>query len=236
MLLLQILNTLFSPFICLFFPLIPQFWCSACHRLEVLFFIFSFRTWFSVFDQLRFGIFFLFIRGFSRGFFAGWVFTLLDFLGSLLLDWLFSFFLFFLLVVLLGLAVILCIWNCWPSFRDQLFLFTVAILHFRYVFRSDDVVVNDRRRIVLADDAAKGFLVSGRGLPRGVDKFSRKVFELWAVLPDIGSLSIVFLVKCDWRIDPEVLMKESRCWKPLPVSIIECPVSVKKMLVKDASA
>lgn len=47
------------------------------------------------------------------------------------------------------------------------------------------------------------------------------------VLLDIVSIFVCLLSKCNRWVNPEELVKESTCWKPLPVSSIQGPVAVQ---------
>ena len=93
-------------------------------------------------------------------------------------------------------------------------------------------MVYDWMRVVLADYAAKLFLLLGSGFPRIVNQIFRVVFQLRNVLLDEETLWVCLLEKGDRRVNLEVLLEEAAGTEPLPVGIVQRPVCIEKETVK----
>ena len=79
------------------------------------------------------------------------------------------------------------------------------------------LVVNDRFRIVLSDDAPGLLLDLSRSSPWCIDVLFRKVFELRNKGSDEITLLVALLPESDGRIHACVLVEEGRAAKPHPV-------------------
>lgn len=119
-----------------------------------------------------------------------------------------------------------------PKLLFDLSLIGVVALHLLHALSSSFCMVYDGSRVVFADHASKLLLSCFRGHPRLVDVLRRIVFQLWAIFLDIGSLLVVLLIECLWRVNSVVLVEESACTQPLPVRCVQGPVCVDQVLFK----
>lgn len=97
-------------------------------------------------------------------------------------------------------------------------------------------MVDESVWVILPENASPNFLVSFRCFPRLVDVVVWVLLELRAVLSNVLALAIVLFVERDRRVDPEILIEEATCGQPLPVGVVDGPVCVNELPLKDLGA
>ena len=97
----------------------------------------------------------------------------------------------------------------------------------------DALVLDDRCRVISADDAAAAPLHADGRCPWLKDVLLGHASQRGDVMADEVTVGVVLLAECDRRIAAEVLVGKARAGESHPVPIVDGPVSVEQVVVED---
>ena len=122
-----------------------------------------------------------------------------------------------------------------PKHLFDFILSVIAIFHFLQVFFSLFFFIHNGWRVVFTNNYSTLLLLFYWHFPWFVNIFLRHLRKLRTILLNVMTMFIWFLVKWYRSVNSEILMEKSTCAQPLPISIVQGPISIEEKLFKNLS-